>query len=240
MATNRPLMERRTKKPMSMSARKMIWTSAKRQPGLFNDPKTGSRFSLGESVIYFSPAEDLYRNWRPPTCIIVDGPYGVSGFPGDHRRVETLAEWYAPHIAAWSEHATGQTTLWFWGTELGWANVHPVFVRNGWEYRCCNTWDKGMSHVAGNTNTQTLRKLPVVTELCVQYVKAVTFGAGDEVLTMQAWLRREWQRSGLPLSASNSACGVKNAATRKYLTADHLWYYPPPDLFAKLAEYANR
>ena len=30
-----------------------------------------------------------------------------------------------------------------------------------------------------------------------------------------------------------------NAATRKYLTADHLWYYPPPEAFVKLAAYAN-
>jgi site-specific DNA-methyltransferase (adenine-specific) len=32
---------------------------------------------------------------------------------------------------------------------------------------------------------------------------------------------------------------VPNAATRKYLTDDQLWYYPPADAFAKLAEYAN-
>ena len=30
-----------------------------------------------------------------------------------------------------------------------------------------------------------------------------------------------------------------NAATRKYLTPDHLWYYPPVDAFVKLAQYAN-
>ena len=30
-----------------------------------------------------------------------------------------------------------------------------------------------------------------------------------------------------------------NAATRKYLTADHLWYYPPVEAFVKLVEYAN-
>jgi hypothetical protein len=40
--------------------------------------------------------------------------------------------------------------------------------------------------------------------------------------------------------AANEACGVLNAATRKYLTADHLWYYPPVDAFIKLADYANR
>ena len=32
---------------------------------------------------------------------------------------------------------------------------------------------------------------------------------------------------------------MKNAATRKYFTADHLWYFPPPDAFEALAHYAN-
>jgi DNA modification methylase len=56
---------------------------------------------------------------------------------------------------------------------------------------------------------------------------------------MQEWLRHEWLRSGLSLRLANKACEVLNAATRKYLTADHLWYYPPPEAFVKLAEYAN-
>jgi site-specific DNA-methyltransferase (adenine-specific) len=59
-------------------------------------------------------------------------------------------------------------------------------------------------------------------------------------MTMQEWLRYEWQRSGLPLRLSNEACDVLNAATRKYLTADHLWYYPPPEAFERMADYANR
>jgi site-specific DNA-methyltransferase (adenine-specific) len=97
-----------------------------------------------------------------------------------------------------------------------------------------------MSHVAGNANTQTLRKFPVVTEVCVQYVKAATFQIGCQSLSMQDWLRHEWLRTGLPMRLANKACGVQNAATRKYLTADHLWYYPPPDMFRRMAEYANR
>ena len=50
----------------------------------------------------------------------------------------------------------------------------------------------------------------------------------------------EWRRTGLPFRLANEACGVLNAATRKYLTADHLWYYPPAEAFVKLADYANR
>jgi site-specific DNA-methyltransferase (adenine-specific) len=57
---------------------------------------------------------------------------------------------------------------------------------------------------------------------------------------MQDWLRYEWERTGLPFRLANEACSVLNAATRKYLTADHLWYFPPPEAFERMARYANR
>ena len=193
----------------------------------------------GQASIHFGRAEDHYALWPAPVCIVADGPYGVDGFPGDAHSPTALADWYAPHVAAWSNAATPQTTLWFWNTEAGWATVHPVLLAHGWEYRCCNIWDKGLGHVAGNANTRTLRKYPVVTEVCAHYVKAAEFVVNGEAFSMQRWLRHEWRRAGLPLRLANDACGVRNAASRKYLTADHLWYYPPADMFAKLAAYAN-
>jgi site-specific DNA-methyltransferase (adenine-specific) len=203
------------------------------------EPVVGDTYTRDQVSIHFDSAERLYAEWPSPTCIISDGPYGVSGYPGDDHSAASLAAWYEPHIKAWSEHSSPETTLWFWNTELGWATVHPVLAANGWEYRCCNIWDKGLGHIAGNANTQTLRKFPVVTEVCVHYVKATMFQLGNVSLTMQEWLRREWMRTKLPMRLANEACGVLNAATRKYLTADHLWYYPPVDAFVRLAQYAN-
>ena len=121
--------------------------------------------------LYCSDAMEVYDKWKSPVAIICDGPYGVNGFPGDLVSYNGLAEWYEPHIKKWSEFSTPLTTLWFWRTEVGWATVHPVLEKYGWEYVSCCVWDKGMSHVAGNTNTKTIRHLPVVTEVCVQYVK---------------------------------------------------------------------
>jgi len=57
---------------------------------------------------------------------------------------------------------------------------------------------------------------------------------------MKQWLREEWKRSGLPLSIANEACNVGNAATRKYLTQCHLWYFPPGSMVVKLANYAKK
>ena len=199
----------------------------------------GERFQRDTSTIHFQRVEDLYNEWPTPTCIVVDGPYGLNGFPGDMPTVDGLTDWYLPHIQAWSERATPQTTLWFWNSELGWATIHPLLLKFGWEYRSCHIWDKGLGHIAGNANTQTLRKFPVTTEVCVQYIKPPLFPSYNGPLTMQKWLRSEWKRSGIPFHLANGACGVLNAATRKYLTADHLWYYPPPDAFIRLAEYAN-
>ena len=58
-------------------------------------------------------------------------------------------------------------------------------------------------------------------------------------MSIKEWLKWEWERSGLPLSRSNKACNVRNAATRKYLTKDHMWYFPPPEAFQRLADFAN-
>lgn len=186
-------------------------------------------------------ALQLYDGWPSPILIISDGPYGISGYDGDLRDPGGLADWYRPHAEAWAKHATAQTTLWFWNTEIGWAEAHPVLRDAGWQYRAACVWDKGLAHVAGNCNTQTLRKFPIVSEICVHYVRKAEFRIGTDApsFSVQDWLRSEWQRSGLPLNRANEACGVKNAATRKYLTADHLWYFPPPALFERLAAYAN-
>lgn len=189
--------------------------------------------------LYCGDSLDLYGNWESPTVIISDGPYGVNGFPGDLVSANGLDKWYEPHIKKWSEFATPLTTLWFWNTEVGWATVHPILEKYGWSYVSCCVWDKGMSHVAGNTNTKTIRHLPVVTEVCVQYVKKPTFTIGEKQMTMKEWLRYEWERTGIPFSKTNDACGVKDAATRKYFTKCHLWYMPPADAFEKIALYAN-
>ena len=197
-------------------------------------------FRRDQSVIYNADVYEIYTSWDMPVVIISDGPYGISGFVGDSPVPEVLPEWYEPHIEAWSQKATPLTTLWFWNTEIGWTNVHPVLAKYGWQYVNCHIWNKGIGHIAGNSNTRTLRKFPVVTEVCVQYVKEARFKVGERYLTMKEWLRYEWERTGLPLYKANEACGVKNAATRKYLTKDYMWYYPPPEAFERMVAYANQ
>ncbi|MGD9874342.1 MAG: DNA methyltransferase [Kiritimatiellia bacterium] len=199
-----------------------------------------NRFIRDGAQIFLGDALHLYEQWQPPTVIISDGPYGLNSYPGDPPTTDTLAECYAPHVAAWSKFALPSTTLWFWNSELGWAKVHDLLDAQGWEYRSCHIWDKGIGHIAGNCNGKTIRKFPVTTEVCVQYTKRVLFKNHHRTLTMKEWLRHEWVRSGLPLNRTNEACGVQNAATRKYFTQDHLWYFPPADAFDLLVKYANK
>jgi DNA modification methylase len=188
--------------------------------------------------IFYGDSLKHCNHWLSPVAIISDGPYGIGGFSGDLSTPEGLAQWYEPHIKKWSELSTPLTTLWFWNTEIGWATVHPILQKYHWLYRGASIWDKGIAHIAGNSNTQSLRRLPTVTEVCVQYVKEARITVNK--LSLKEWLRQEWLRTGLPLSKTNEACGVKNAATRKYFTPDHLWYFPQVEAFEQLCEYANK
>lgn len=196
----------------------------------------GNSFTLHQGNVL-----DVYRSWPAPDLIISDGAYGVRGFRGDTTTASELPEWYAPHVAEWSRAAKPSTSLWFWNTEIGWASVHPMLEANGWEYVQLVTWDKGLSHIAGNVNGKTIRQVPIVTEVSALYRRRLLLPSADgRALDAKQWLRAEWQRSGLPLYKANEACGVRNAATRKYLTKDWLWYWPPGSAVESMADYCTK
>ena len=113
--------------------------------------------------------------------------------------------------------------------------MHPILEKYGWRYVNANIWNKGKGHIAGNVNTSKIRRFPVVSEMCVQYV----YEARINGVELKTWLLQEWKRSGLPIRKANEACGVADAAVRKYLDQGHLWYYPPPIMFEKMQKYAN-
>jgi hypothetical protein len=176
----------------------------------------------------FGDALEFYLEWEAPDVIISDGPYGLGIYPGEMRTPTTLANFYRPHAEAWARAAKPSTTLWFWNSELG------------WEYQEAVIWDKGIGHIAGKVNSKTIRGVPVVTEIAVRYTRKVTLRdhEGSE-LPIKDWLRSEWLRSGRPFSESNKACGVKSAATRKYLTSDHMWYLPPSEALVAMAQWCQ-
>jgi site-specific DNA-methyltransferase (adenine-specific) len=185
--------------------------------------------------LFYGDSLNFYDRWETPITIVSDGGYGVLGFEGDTSDHLALPDWYEPHVREWSKHATPATTLWFWNSEIGWAAVHPVLERHGWRYMNANIWDKGKAHIAGNVNTAKIRRFPVVTEVCVQY----SFEARVAGLPLKNWLLQEWKRTGLPVRQANTACGVADAAVRKYLDQGHLWYWPPVEKFEKLVSWAN-
>src|SRR5262249_45350830 len=96
----------------SQTADSPVGLSAKASSPVARDLKPGDVARREDVAIQFDRPEHLCRSWPSPICIISDGPYGVSGFPGDAAKWSTLAEWYEPHIAAWTLKATPQTTLW--------------------------------------------------------------------------------------------------------------------------------
>jgi len=189
--------------------------------------------------LYQGDVLDAYSKWEMPRLIISDGAYGVGGFPGDPRTPAELVSWYKPHIEEWSKSAHPSTTLWFWNTEVGWATIHPLLIASGWKYEFTNTWNKGVGHIAGNVNGRTIRRFPVVTEVCVVYTREPRIFVGPEHIHMKKWLLSEWKRTGLPIKKANEACGVKDAATRKYFDQGWLWYSPPAHVMELLVNYAN-
>ncbi|MEJ6405157.1 DNA methyltransferase [Yoonia sp. 2307UL14-13] len=194
-----------------------------------------------KASIVCGDAMKQYAKWDSPTLIVSDGPYGLGKFPGEPHSTDGLADWYAPHAAAWAKFSNPFTTLWFWNSEIGWAKSHSALEMNGWQYEETVVWDKGVAHIAGNVNSRTIRGLPVVTEIAVRYTRKLTLADENGYeLPLKEWLRHEWQRSGLPLSQNNEACGVKNAATRKYLTQCHLWYFPPGDAIVSMSAWCTK
>lgn len=190
--------------------------------------------------IFSGDSLEAYPTWEQPDLILSDGPYGLGIFPGEPKNPELLAEWYEPHVRAWSEASKPSTTLWLWNSEVGWANIHHLMIQNGWKYKETTVWNKGIGHIAGKVNSKTIRGLPVVTEIAVRYVRKPVVNIDGIDTALKEWLRAEWKRSGLPLNQANVACGVKNVATRKYLTQDEMWYWPPVDAIVKMAEYCNK
>ena len=59
----------------------------------------------GTAHLNLADALTRYETWPAPTAIVSDGAYGVGGFPGDPPTPAGLAEWYAPHAAAWAKFA---------------------------------------------------------------------------------------------------------------------------------------
>lgn len=195
---------------------------------------------MGSWHLHDGEALEAYREWPEPDVIISDGAYGVGGFHGDPRTPEGLVDWYQEHVEEWSKHSHPATTLWFWNTEVGWATVHPLLAAHGWQYQQLIVWDKGIAHIAGNVNGKTIRRFPVVTEVCGYYTRRLELPTLDRgSIPVQDWMRHEWNRTGLPMRLANVACGVKDAATRKYLTSDWMWYMPPPEAMEAMASYAN-
>lgn len=218
--------------PVQMDFLKEFFT----QPSLSMLPADNMR----KVKIEFGDSLHLCEKWESPTVIISDGPYGLGSYPGDPVSPDGLAECYRPFLLKWYECSLPSATLWFWNSEQGWANCHRMIEDCGWEFRNCHIWDKGISHVAGNCNTKTIRKYPVVTEVCAQYVRKNYLKSGNHEYSIRDWMREEWRRTGLPFRLTNEACGVKDAATRKYFSRDHLWYFPPSEAFVHIAAYANK
>lgn len=201
---------------------------------------------LGEAV-------DVYPRLLPGyTLIVSDGAYGIGGFPGDPTSPRKLADWYAPHLAAWDRLAAPSSSLYSWGTAEGCARMLVPIEAAGWTLRSQLRWDKGFGFLSGRIDTQSLRGWPCASEDCYFYTReglAAAEMAGDGLAhrslfeaagaddrnTVRAFLRSEWiGRAGLTLG---------DAVTAWRSTASHYfqrsqWEMPTWEAYSALAGFA--
>src|ERR1041385_7066378 len=96
----------------AMSAKRKLRVIKGGKSAALDKPQAAQRLvRLGTASLYHGDALDVYDEGRPPACIIADGPYGLGKFPGEPKTPDGLAEWYAPHAAAWARLAQPFTTL---------------------------------------------------------------------------------------------------------------------------------
>lgn len=68
--------------------------------GSRNEHQAVAKAGKAAAVIVHGDALAAVAGWPTPTAIVVDGPYGVSGYPGDPPTPDHLPAWYEPHVAA--------------------------------------------------------------------------------------------------------------------------------------------
>ena len=192
----------------------------------------------GAWSVFRGDALDAYALWPAPSAIISDGAYGVGGFPGDPRTADGLVDWYEP-TSSRGPSTPARLPLCGSGTPSwgGRRSIPCSSATAGTTSRpSCGTRRRPHSRECQRRHHPAL---PGVTEVCVFYRRRLEFPTPDGVMSAKQWLRYEWRRAGLPLHRANQACGVANAATRKYLTQDWLWYLPPTEMMERLVDYAN-
>ena len=176
------------------------------------------------------------------TLIHSDGAYGCGGFPGDPTSPKKLADWYAPHLAAWDRLAAPSSTLVFWGTPEGCARMLLPIEAAGWTRNSRIVWNKGK----GQADRAILRKWPEhFTEEAWIYtretVDVAELAAGIETApgdlahrsvweaagadsrnAARTFIREEWKRAGLTIG---DAVRAHNTGASHFFTRSQ-WQLP--------------
>ena len=206
---------------------------------------------------HLGDAVDIYPTLEPGyTLIVSDGAYGIGGFPGDPKSPKALADWYAPHLAAWDRLAAPSSSLYFYGTPEGCARMLPAIEAAGWAYASRIVWAKG----SGQADLDSIRSWPDhFSESCYVYVReSVDFVAlaaqgmnpagglachtlrqaagADDRNTVRTFIRSEWYgRAGL---GHPKGMGLK--AVWGHYVDRGLWAFPTWENFKDFAAYAEQ
>lgn len=121
------------------------------------------------ATLYHGRAEDVYQHITLGAVSMVwsDGPYAMNKADWDRMGVDGLADWYAPHVKAWSWLCAPSATVYLWGTAEGWARIDPVMRAAGWTFRVLVTWLK--TNPPSQKGQEAVTCWPDFTEVCGVY-----------------------------------------------------------------------
>lgn len=182
---------------------------------------------------------------------IVDGPYNLRKAEWDKfASWDEFREFYRPLWAALSEVLRDNCSLYVFGTFESLAALKPDLdgLGDGWRYRQCCVWDKGMGFIAGNTS-HTLRMMPIRTELCLVFTRArvhLPTLAWDDVTrdenTIRAYINAERERAGLSIEdvivAWQDRTGTKGKMGGHWFWSSQ-WSFPTRENYQWLRDLFN-
>jgi site-specific DNA-methyltransferase (adenine-specific) len=209
------------------------------------------------STLYHARAEEVYPHLEAGSVSMVwsDGRYGMGKSEKggwDDGGVDTLADWYAPHVEAWGRVCAPSATVYLWNTAEGWARLDPVMRAAGWTFRVLVTWLKT------NPPSQKGQEMNTCwadfTEVCGFYQREqlaplggpaqyVNFAAGaSDRNTIRTWLNEERERAGLRGTALEDAvneAGGKGNMICRHTFAESQWLLPTFDQWCALHKAWN-
>ena len=208
------------------------------RPSLYILKPTADTWTDGTVTLCLGDSLERYLRMGPPTVIVSDGHMGSWDLRAIPLIIWVCRTGYEKNSSRMEQEGHRRTRRCGSGnSEIGWAAVHPGVGAPRLAIRQRERVEQGKAHIAGNVNTGENPPLPPSSPRCsVQYVfeahrrtdvAAVVFTGSGSAYSTGLRLRQ----------AKRSLRRERMRPCANILDQGHLWYYPPPETFAKMVSF---